>query len=261
MVQSLDENVGRLLDTLEALKLTENTIIVFFSDNGGNMYDRVDGIPPTSNAPLRGGKATIFEGGTREPCVVVWPGKVKPGSQSDALLSSVDWYPTILDMTGTKPKQEVKFDGVSQTPALLGTGVPRDTAFCCFPHYTPATDGVPAVWVRRGDWKLIRFFCDSPQQTDRFELYNLKDDLGETRNLAAEHPDKVKEYDALIARHLINIKAVVPVKNPSYDPTAKVPEPGKNPNQKKAAAAKKKSAVKDVRQELEKTGDAMEVRH
>ena len=100
MVQSLDENVGRLLDTLDELKLTENTIIVFFSDNGGNMYDRVEGIPPTSNAPLRGGKATLYEGGTREPCVVVWPGKVKPGSRSDALLSSVDWYPTLLEMAG-----------------------------------------------------------------------------------------------------------------------------------------------------------------
>ncbi len=255
MVQSLDENVGRLVSALEELQLAENTVIVFFSDNGGNMYDRVDGIPPTSNAPLRGGKATIFEGGTREPCVVVWPGKVKPGSRSDALLSSVDWYPTILDMTGTKPKQEVKFDGVSQTPALLGTGVPRDTAFCCFPHYIQATGAVPSVWVRRGDWKLIRFFCDSPEQTDRFELYNLKDDPGETKNLAAEHPDKVKVYDALITQHLKDIKAVVPVKNTAYDPAAKVPEPGKKPN--KAAAAKKRSAVKDVRQELEKAGDAM----
>ena len=74
MVQSLDENVGRLIGVLDELKLTENTIIVFFSDNGGNMYDRVEGIPPTSNAPLRGGKATLYEGGTREPCAVVWPG-------------------------------------------------------------------------------------------------------------------------------------------------------------------------------------------
>lgn len=255
MVQSLDENVGRLVSVLEELKLAENTVIVFFSDNGGNMYDRVDGIPPTSNAPLRGGKATIFEGGTREPCVVVWPGKVKPGSRSDALLSSVDWYPTILDMTGTKPKQAVKFDGVSQTPALLDKGVPRDTAFCYFPHYTPATGAIPSVWVRRGDWKLIRFFCDSPEQTDRFELYNLKEDIGETKNLAAEYPDKVKAFDALISQHLIELNTVIPVKNLTYDPAAKVPEPGKKTN--KSVATKKKSAVKDVRQELEKAGDAM----
>ncbi|MCX8496940.1 MAG: sulfatase [Akkermansiaceae bacterium] len=255
MVQSLDENVGRLIDVLDELKLTENTIIVFFSDNGGNMYDRVDGIPPTSNAPLRGGKATIYEGGTREPCVVVWPGKVKPGSQNDALLSSVDWYPTILDMTGVTPKQAVKFDGVSQTPALLGTGTPRDTAFCFFPHYTPATGAVPSVWVRRGDWKLIRFFCDSPDQTDRFELYHLKEDLAESKNLAAEHPDKVKEFDALIRQHLKDINAVIPVKNPGYDPAAKMPEPGQKPNQPKTAAPKPKGAFKDIRQELEKAGD------
>ncbi len=144
-------------------------------------------------------------------------------------------------MSGTTPKHEVKFDGVSQTPALLGTGAPRDTAFCYFPHYTPATGAVPSVWVRRGEWKLIRFFCDSPDQSDRFELYNLKDDIGETKNLAAGHPDKVKEYDALITWHLIDIKAVVPVKNPDYDPTAKVPEPGKNPTKKKTVTPNKKS--------------------
>jgi arylsulfatase A-like enzyme len=247
MVQSLDDNVGRLINVLDELKLTDNTILVFFSDNGGNMYNRVDGIAPTSNAPLRGGKATLYEGGTREPCVVVWPGKVKPGSRSDALFSSVDWYPTILDMTGTKPRQEVKFDGVSQTPALLGTGAPRDTLFCCFPHYTPATGALPATWVRRGEWKLIRFFCDNADQSDRFELYNLKDDIGETNNLAAGHPDRVKEFDTLIARHLIDINAVLPVKNPDYDPTAKVPEPGKNPNKKKTAAPNRQSAVKDGR--------------
>ena len=237
MVQTFDENVGQLIRVLDELKLTDNTIIVFCSDNGGNMYDRIEGIrgnmyaindpvngiPPTSNAPLRGGKATIYEGGTRVPCVVVWPSKVKPGSRSDAFLSSVDWYPTLLDMTGVTPKETVKFDGVSQKPALLGLGTPRDTVFCCFPHYAPATGGVPAVWVRRGDWKLIRFFCDGPEQTDRFELYNLKSDIGETKNLAAEHPDMVKKFDALIGQHLKDIDAVIPVKNPCYDPAAKAP--------------------------------------
>ena len=89
---------------------------------------------------------------------VVWPGKVKPGSRSDAFLSSVDWYPTLMDMVGVVPKLDVKFDGVSQVPALLGGKGPRETVFCYFPHYTPATGAIPAVWVRRGDWKLIRFF-------------------------------------------------------------------------------------------------------
>ena len=269
MVQTFDENVGRLIRVLDELKLTDNTIIVFFSDNGGNMYNRVDGIrgtifdindpvngiPPTSNAPLRGGKATIYEGGTRVPCVVVWPGKVKPGSRSNAFLSSVDWYPTILDMTGVTPKETVKFDGVSQTPALLGLETPRDTVFCCFPHYTPATGAVPSVWVRRGDWKLIRFFCDGPEQADRFELYNLKEDLGETKNLATEHPEKVKELDALISEHLKEINAVIPVKNPAYDSTAKAPEPGKKPQKAKRPVDNKTSGGKDVRQWIEKASD------
>ena len=272
MVQTFDENVGQLIRVLDELKIADNTIIVFFSDNGGNMYDRVDGlrgtmydiydpvngIPPTSNAPLRGGKATIYEGGTRVPCVVVWPSKVKPGSRSNAFLSSVDWYPTLLDMTGVTPKEAVKFDGVSQKSALLGLGAPRDTVFCCFPHYTPATGGFPSVWVRRGDWKLIRFFCDGPEQTDRFELYHLKNDIGETKNLAAEHPDMVKEFDALISQHLKDINAVIPVKNPVYDSTAKAPEPGKKPQKAKKPVDNKTSGGKDVRQQIEKASDAMQ---
>jgi arylsulfatase A-like enzyme len=252
MVQSLDENVGRLLDTLDELSLAQDTIIVFFSDNGGNMYSRVEGIPPTSNAPLRGGKATIYEGGTREPCIVVWPGKVKPDSCSDAFVSSVDWYPTLLAMAGVQPGQAVSFDGVNQMPALLGAGAPRDTLFCHFPHYTPATGAVPSAWVRRGDWKLIRFFCDNPDQTDRYELYNLKDDIGETRNLAAEKPKRVRKLDALLSQHLKDINAIVPVKNPDYDPTATPPE--SEPQAQPVAPTK--SEAKDVRQELEKAGDA-----
>jgi arylsulfatase A-like enzyme len=227
MVQSLDDNVGRLIATLDELKLADNTIIVFFSDNGGNTYNHIDGVPPTSNAPLRGGKATLYEGGTREPCVVVWPGRVKPGSSSQAFLSSVDWYPTLLAMTGVTPKHPVKFDGVDQSPALLGTGAPRDTVFCYFPHYTPATGAMPATWVRRGDWKLIRFFRANPDRSDLFELYNLKEDLGETRNRADDEPARVRELNALIAGFLNDTGALIPTPNPNYDPSAKPPPPGK----------------------------------
>lgn len=249
MMQSLDENVGRLLDALDELKLADKTIIVFFSDNGGNMYDRVEGVTPTSNRPLRGGKATIYEGGTREPCVVVWPGKVKPGSRSDAFLSSVDWYPTLMEMTGVTPKQEVKYDGVSQMPALIGSGQPRDTLFCYFPHYTPATGAKPSTWVRRGDWKLIRFYCDSPDQNDRFELYNLKDDIGETKNLAAAKPDIVKNLNALIDGFHQNTGALTPVRNPAFDPQATEPAP----KAKQSGSQQPKS--KDTRTELERRSD------
>jgi arylsulfatase A-like enzyme len=234
MVQSLDENVGKLMDTLDELGLAERTIVIFFSDNGGvhwagmqrsgsTKYSAYEDIPITSNAPLRGGKATLYEGGTREACLVVWPGKVEPGAKNEAFLTSVDFYPTILEMLGLNPQPGQKFDGVSQVPALLGRSKPRDMLFCHFPHYTGqprATNSLasPATWVRRGDWKLIRFFCDNEDQTDRFELYNLKDDLGETRNLAAAKPDKVKELNVLIDGFLQETKALIPIPNPDYRP-------------------------------------------
>lgn len=227
MVESLDDAVGTLMKTLDELKIADRTIVIFFSDNGG--VDWLDegmkknfhfDCPPTSNAPLRAGKATLYEGGTREPCIVVWPGRVKPNSTTDALLTSVDFYPTLLDMLGVQRKEGQKFDGVSQVPALLGTGAPRDTAYCFFPHYIPVTGNLPGVWVREGDWKLIRFFCDNADQTDRYELYDLKNDIGETKNLAGKIPDKVKELGVLIQKHLEDIAPQVPIRNPAYQPTA-----------------------------------------
>ena len=210
MVESLDDAVGELLDTLDRLKLTERTIVVFFSDNGGNIHSRVDGIPPTSNAPLRGGKATIYEGGTRVPCVVVWPGKTKPGSRTDAFLTSTDWYPTLLEMLEIKKPADVRFDGVSQVPSILGKGTARETFACFVPNYYPATGNVPSTYFRRGDWKLIRFHGDGDDGKDRFELYNLKDDIGEARNLAESKPGLVRQMDGEISRYLAGIDAVVP---------------------------------------------------
>ena len=221
MVESLDDAVGQLLDTLDRLKLSEKTIIVFFSDNGGNMYSRVDGIPPTSNAPLRGGKATIYEGGTRVPCAVVWPGKTKPGSTTDALLSSTDWYPTLLEMLQIPKPANLQFDGVSQVPTLLGRPGPRKSLVCFVPNYFPRPDTIPSTYIRRGPWKLIRFHGDGPQRTDRFELYNLDDDIGESKNLAALHPARVEQMDSEIAEYLKRVGAVVPVANPAYNPNAK----------------------------------------
>ncbi len=251
MVQSLDENVGRLLDTLDRLKLSDHTIVVFFSDNGGNMYDRVEGITPTSNRPLRGGKATIYEGGTREPCVVVWPGKVKAGSRSEAFLSSEDWFPTLQEMAALNQQPPHPFDGVSQVPSLLGEASPRDKVFCYFPHYVPATGAIPSVSVRRGDWKLIRFYCDGPKQTDRHELYNLKNDLGETHNLAKAKPDLVRELEKLIDDFHQATGALVPIENPAYDASVSAPSPGK----KFRNPPPQKSSRSDLRLDLEKAGD------
>jgi len=225
MVQTLDENVGRLLDEIDALGLASNTLIVFFSDNGGvhfkgfdneqNVYDA----PLTSNAPLRGGKGTIYEGGTREPCVVVWPGHVRPGSKSDALIQSVDFYPTIREILGLKAPAGQVCDGTSLVPVLEGTGPPaRDAIFCFFPHDVAMTQALPAAYVRQGDWKLIRVFHDGPQFAHRYELYNLRDDVGETVDLAQQHPQRVRQLDDLLEQFLQRTAAVVPQPNPDYNP-------------------------------------------
>ena len=119
-------------------------------------------------------------------------------------------------MAGLRPAPGQKFDGVSIVPALAGKPLAREAIFCHFPHYTPAAGNIPGSWVRKGDWKLIRVWCDGPDQTDCFELYNLKDDIGETRDLSAKYPDRVRELGALLERFLKDTHAVVPKPNPEY---------------------------------------------
>ena len=218
MVESLDDAVGQLLDTLDRLNLSENTIVVFFSDNGGNMYDRVDGLPPTSNTPLRGGKATIYEGGSRVPCAVIWPGKTLPGSISDALLSSSDWYPTLIDMMQIDRPNDLQFDGFSQRATLLNQAGPRQSLVGFVPNYFPKPETIPSTYIRRGDWKLIRFHGDNENQTDRFELYHLANDVGESNDVSDSHPHMVKKLDAEIDAYLTRTKAAVPIPNPAYNP-------------------------------------------
>ena len=248
MVQRLDDNVGRLLDTLDALDLSENTIIVFFSDNGGVHWVAgtdasaatfgISGIPITSNAPLRGGKATTYEGGTREPCVVVWPGVAKPGTVTDSIIQSTDFFPTFAEMLKLSLPAAHTFDGKSFAPALRGAAHDRGPTFCHFPHTTPASGGLASTWVRVGDWKLIRFYGLGTDHTDLLELYNLREDLSETKNRAAQNPAKTTELNALITRFLADTEAVVPARNPAYNPSA-----GADPAAKTKAKAKKKNAA------------------
>ena len=224
MLKSIDESVGRVVDKLDELKLSDNTIVFFFSDNGGNMYSLIgpDELPPTNNYPLRGGKATIYEGGTREPLIIRWLGVVKPGSRCSEIVSSIDFYPTMLQITGAKTKPGQILDGESIVPLLKQSGkLKREAIFCHFPHNTPATGNIAGTYVRRGDWKLIRFYHDGKAGNHRYELYNLAEDIGEKTNLADSYPEKVKQLDALIERHLKDIGALVPIPNPAYDPNAK----------------------------------------
>lgn len=222
MVEMLDTGVGKLLGALDELGLRDDTIVVFFSDNGGvHFHEEPAGVPITSNAPLRGGKATIYEGGTREACIVSWPGRVAAGAVNDTIVQSIDFYPTLLDLMGLAPEPGQQFDGRSFAPVLRGTGeLEREAIFCFFPHLTPATGAVPSVYVRRREWKLIRRFCAGPGQAHAYELYNLAEDIGETRDVAGERPALVRELDALIDGFLAESGAVVPRPNPAYDPAA-----------------------------------------
>jgi len=226
MVESMDTGIGRVIDRLQALGLTQNTIIIFYSDNGGNMYDWVDNALPTHNWPLRHGKASIHEGGSKVPCIIFWPGHTTPASTSAEYVSSIDLYPTILEMAGLSPDPAAIVDGVSMLPAIAGTGSPRDTVFCHFPHSVIATGNRAACSVLRGAWKLIRFFHDNPDTSHRYELYDLANDPSEQSNLAASNPALVTELDALITLHLTDTGALVPVPNAAYSP----PNTGWEPN-------------------------------
>lgn len=225
MVESMDDAVGTLLDSLDKLGIAERTMVVFYSDNGGNMYSQVNGSDPTSNAPLRGGKATVYEGGIRVPCIVSMPGVVAAGSRNDATIQSTDFFPTFLELLSMKPEAEQRFDGVSIVPALKGQAFERSAMFTYFPHNPPVPDWLPpSVVVHQGDWKLIRLFYQGENGAHRWKLYNLKEDLGERNDLAAKQPERVKAMDALIEKFLTDTNAVQPIPNPSFDPALYHPE-------------------------------------
>ncbi len=246
MVESLDDGVGRVLAALDECGLAEKTIIVFFSDNGGVSWGGKDAdgdgahksirfqadmtSPPTSNLPLRNGKASLYEGGVREPCLVIWSGVTKPNTVNETVVQSIDWMPTLLEMAGVPLPKEAKPDGVSFAPVLKGGTLARDAIFCHFPHDTPASGQHPGTSVRRSNWKLIRLFAQNDDGSDQLELYNLRDDLGETKNRAVEQPELVKELNALISKFLTETSAVVPIRNPNYKPgNAKQPPTDKKP--------------------------------
>jgi arylsulfatase A-like enzyme len=236
MIQSVDDSVGKVCAALERLGLAGRTVVFFMSDNGG-----VAGT--TSNAPLRAGKGTLYEGGIREPMIVRWPGVVKPGTTCDAVVTSVDFYPTILTMAGIMWESDGRLDGLNIIPLLLGTGVPkREAVYWHYPHYH---NTLPGGAIRAGDWKLIEYFEDG-----RVELYNLKDDLSETKDLAAAMPDKAAELRKKLADWRASVGAQMPTPNPDYDPAKANPKAG-GPAKKAGKAA----AKKDARAALEQVGE------
>ena len=227
MLEHLDNEVGRLLAKLDELKLTERTVVIFTSDNGG--LSRV-----ASSAPLREGKGSPYEGGIRVPLIVRWPGKVQPGSTCEVPVHTVDFYPTFASLAGATTSQ--RLDGLSLVPLLEQSGgLQRETLAWHMPTYTPMYGRTPCSVIRKGDWKLIHWFGDyldlegfTPDETPygklvvgpRSELYNLRDDLGEIRNLVDSHPEKAAELRASLEAWWGDTGAGFPEKNPDFDPAS-----------------------------------------
>jgi arylsulfatase A-like enzyme len=185
MVESMDAAVGKVLTKLKELGLEQNTIVCFTSDNGGLSTSEGS---PTSNLPLRCGKGWVYEGGIREPLLVKWPGVAAAGSTCDVPVMSMDLYPTLLAAAGAELRAGQTVDGVSLVPLLKGDRMlARDALFWHYPHYSNQ-GGFPGGAVRMGDWKLVERYEDG-----RVHLYNLRDDVGETRDLAAEQAQRASD--------------------------------------------------------------------
>jgi arylsulfatase A-like enzyme len=219
MIASVDESVGRILALLDELELAQNTLVIFSSDNGGVGGYQREGIKPeqgiTDNAPLRGGKGMLYEGGVRVPFIFRWPGKIPGSTTSTEPIISVDLYPTLLEIAGAKPPANYPLDGVSLAKFLTTggqAGLNRDALFWHFPGYLGAGAGAwrtkPVGAVRSGDWKLLEFFEDN-----RLELYNLRTDLSQTNNLAASSPEKTKELHAKLVAWRKELNAPMPTPN------------------------------------------------
>ncbi len=206
MIEAVDTSVGRILGTLEQMRLSDNTVVLFMSDNGGFG-------PVTDMSPLRGSKGMLYEGGVRVPMMVRWPGVVAPGRRSDVPVIGTDLYPTLLQIAGASPRPGQPLDGVSLMPILDGTGsLPERALYWHFPAYLEADRSVPGPWrttpagaIRDGRYKLVEFFEDQ-----RVELYDLESDLGEQHDLSPERPELRSRLLGKLRRWRQEIGAPVP---------------------------------------------------
>ncbi len=207
LVESMDDAVGEVLKALDELGLAENTVVIFTSDNGGVAAGDAFA---TSNLPLRAGKGYQFEGGIREPYFIKVPG-LKGGQKCTTPVTGTDFYPTILELAGLPLKPVEHNDGISLVPLLNGQTIAERPLIWHYPHYGNQ-GGEPSSIIRLGDWKLIHYYEDGHE-----ELYNLKTDISETTDLAAENQDKVKELSGKLFLYLNESGARFPVKDPLYD--------------------------------------------
>ena len=212
MIASLDESVGRVLAKLDQAGLTQDTVVVFTSDNGGyiNPYG---GENVTSNYPLRSGKGSLYEGGVRVPLIVRWPGVTPAGATCTAQAISTDLHATVLDAGGLKGSEAYRrgVDAASLVPLLRDPRgkLEREALYFHYPHYYATTTPVGAV--RAGDWKLVEYFEDR-----RVELYDLSNDLGESNDLARKSPGKARELLSMLQTWRNAVGAQMPAANPNY---------------------------------------------
>lgn len=211
MVELMDQCIGRVMDAVERAGEEDNTLFIFTSDNGGLSTSESS---PTCNLPLQMGKGWMYDGGTREPWIVKYPGVVEPGTSCHSPLTSPDLFPTLLDIAGLDLMPEQHSDGVSLTPLLHGDqDFDRGPVYWHFPHYGNQ-GGTPTAAVREGKWKLIEWYED-----DHLELYNMHDDIGETRDLTDQHPDVVADLHAKLKAWRDRMGARYPEPNPDYQPS------------------------------------------
>ena len=205
MVRSLDDSFGRVMAHLEQRGLADHTIVIFFSDNGG-FIGNWNKQQVTDNAPLRSGKGSLYEGGIREPLMVLWPGVTAKGAICHEPVISTDLFYTMLAMAGLKPPDADCGDGQNLEPLLKNpeTHLARDALFFHYPHYYETTSPVSAV--RAGDWKLLEYY-----EGHRLELYNLRNDLGEQTNLAARTSDRAQQLRERLHNWLTAVGAQMPV--------------------------------------------------
>ena len=205
MVESVDQSVGRIMEALDSLGLARNTLLIFTSDNGGEPT-------VTSNAPLRSGKGRPYEGGIRVPQIIRWPAKIAPGSVSLTPVIGHDIFPTLAEITGTEIEHPDRIEGSSLLPLMEGKSSELETRplYWHYPHYVGHII-TPFSVVQTGGWKLIKWY-EGPV----YELFDLKNDPFEERNVISMHPEKSDEMRQLLENWLVKTEATVPKPNPAY---------------------------------------------
>ena len=225
MVESMDKSLGRVLATLNRLGLSDDTIVIFFSDNGGMSAanfgnparvipaDQLDRAYSTSNLPLRGAKGWLYEGGIRVPLIVKWPGHTQPGAVCEVPVISTDFYPSILEMTGVDTAPDQRLDGVSISSLLQGESeLDREAIYWHFPHYSNHGMQSPGGAIRSGDYKLLEYF-----ENNTVQLFNLREDPGELHDLADENPEMATRLREMLQHWRTSVSARMMERNPDYE--------------------------------------------